>query len=535
MYSARFLLVYVSIFACVSLASCTSMETTSVVDYIGVVGARSRSRNAAKSRPAMVITQPAVSTSRSASLPAPLQLTVEDAIVMAIESNRELAVERLNPQIRRTFEQQELAAFDPLLTASATYQRERITRPLTTQVAEGPGAQVGIQEYLPTGTTLQLDGSTSAQQGASGEDDAWTSRVELSATQALLRGAGLAVNLVGVRQARLDILTSQYELRGFVQDLVAEVEKTYWDYVLAQRQIEIVQSSLALAEQQYEETRERIRIGKLAEVELAAAEAEVALRREDLINAKSLLETTRLKLLRLLNPQDMDMADAQISLATLPAIPESPLDAVGHHVETAMRLRPDLNQARLLVQRNELELVRTRNGLLPRLDLFITLGATGYAGSFGDSVHKTGDRNYDVLVGVSGDYPPLNREARAQHRRATLDRDQASLAMDNLDQLAEVDVRSAYIELKRAREQVQATAATRRLQEEKLRSETEKFRVGKSTTLLVATAQRDLLSSQLSEVEAVVTHLQALIELRRLEGSLLDHCGVSCPGGEPVR
>ncbi len=53
--------------------------------------------------------------------------------------------------------------------------------------------------------------------------------------------------------------------------LVAEVETTYWDYALAQRQIEIYTDSLKLAEQQMKETEERILIGKLAETELAAA------------------------------------------------------------------------------------------------------------------------------------------------------------------------------------------------------------------------------------------------------------------------
>ena len=108
------------------------------------------------------------------------------------------------------------------------------------------------------------------------------------------------------------------------------------------------------------------------------------------------------------------------------------------------------------------------------------------------------------------------------------------LALDNLSQLAEVDVRGACIELERTREQVRATAVTRRLQEETLRVETEKLAVDKSTSLLVAQAQRDLLTSQLAEIEAVVTHLKALVELRRLEGSLLSETAIACPGDQPI-
>ncbi len=53
-------------------------------------------------------------------------------------------------------------------------------------------------------------------------------------------------------------------------------------------------------------------------------------------------------------------------------------------------MRPDLNQARLLIRRGELDVVRTRNGLLPRLDAFITYGKTGYARTFSDATGRAG-------------------------------------------------------------------------------------------------------------------------------------------------
>ena len=196
----------------------------------------------------------------------------------------------------------------------------------------------------------------------------------------------------------------------------------------------------------------------------------------------------------------------------------------------ALRLRPDLNQARLALQRNDLEVVKTKNGLLPKMDLFITLGKTGYANSFGRSVEDIGGSNYDVLVGVKFDYPPLNRDATARQRRATLTRSQAAEAVRNLSQLVELDVREAFIELLRAREQIAATAATRKLRAETLRTENEKFRVGRSTSLLVVQTQRDLLASEIAEDEAVVNYLKAFVDLHRLEGSLLERRGIAAPG-----
>jgi outer membrane protein TolC len=331
------------------------------------------------------------------------------------------------------------------------------------------------------------------------------------------------------------VLNSQYELRGFAEALVAQVEQTCWDYALSLRQIEIYNQSLALAQQQLSETQERIKVGKLAETELAAAEAEVAVRREALIDARSALAKTRLKLLKLLNVPGENLWDRQIIFRDQPVVPDVNLEDVESHVKVAMRMRADLNQALLSVQRGELEIVKTRDGLLPKLDFFVTLGKTGYADSLGQSIVNLRRSSYDALAGVSLEDPILNRDARAKHQRALLTRDQLREAVENFKLTIQVDVRSAYVEAQRAREQVTATAATRKLQEEKLRAETEKFRVGKSTSLLVAQAQRDLVASQIDEVLAVTTFLKALVDLYRLEGSLLVRRGVQAPGAEPVK
>jgi len=40
------------------------------------------------------------------------------------------------------------------------------------------------------------------------------------------------------------------------------------------------------------------------------------------------------------------------------------------------------------VNRNELDIVRTRNGLLPKLDLFATLGRSGYTDTVGGSFRQ---------------------------------------------------------------------------------------------------------------------------------------------------
>ena len=463
----------------------------------------------------------------------PLNLGVEEAVRAALFYNQSLAVETVTPAIRRTFERQLAAVFDPVVSASAAYDHERISGDnINDRTERGLQLDGGASIFLPTGTTIGADAITQRESPA-GVNDRYATRLGLSMSQALLRGAGEDVNLVPLRQARLDTLISQYELRGFVLALVGQVQVVYWNYTLAQQQIEIFEKSLELAEQQLRDTQERIRIGRLPETEEAAAQAEVARRRESLINARSILATLRVRLLRLVNPPG-DTWDRVIVPKDLPIPPRAQLDDVEAHVRLALRIRPEINQAKLLINRSELEIVRTRNGLLPRLDLFATLGKSGYAASFGSSAGDLfAEPSYDVLAGVRMEFPPLNRSARAEHDRSQLTRRQAQESLDNLRQLVQVDVREAYIEVQRLGEQVVATAATQGLQEEVYRAEVAKYAVGRSTSFLVGQAQRDLLASQIAHAQAIVGYLNSLVELYRLDGSLLERLGISAPGAIP--
>ncbi len=332
--------------------------------------------------------------------------------------------------------------------------------------------------------------------------------------------------MANVRQAKLDTLASEYELRGFTENLVANVETTYWNYALALRQIEIYNNSLQLAEQQLKETEERISVGELAEIELSAAQAEVALRKESLINAQSSLESVKLKLLRLINPSEDLSLTQKITLKNMPSIPFVKLDSVESHSELALKMRSDINQALLNIKKGDIEIVKTKNGLLPKLDFFVNLGKTGYANSFGNSIQDIPGRRYDVSAGLIFEWPVDNRKTESKYRRARLSRQQTEEALNNLSQLIEMDVRLAYIEVNRISKQIEAIQATLKLQEEKVKAETEKFRVGRSTPLLVAQVQRDLLDAQISEVRAIVGYLNSLVELFRIEGSILERRGV---------
>ncbi|MCF8106348.1 MAG: TolC family protein [Desulfohalobiaceae bacterium] len=462
----------------------------------------------------------------------PLDLSIEETTILALRNNRELRVQQLNPVITGTFERIERGVFDPELFAEFRYAEEtasEISRATGEQFSVESSetlAEAGIRQDLPSGTTLEASLEQDRNQSNRAPNQR-RARAGLSITQSLLEGFGAAVNLVSVRQAELDTLASIYQLRGFTEALVAETEIAYWNYVLALQEIAIFESSLDIARQQRDEVEQQIEVGLLPETEAAATRAEVARREQDLIDARSLMEERRLRLLRLINPGETGQLDRRFQPKSDPMIVPEPLENLGERLTLAERSRPDLAEARLRRRQGRLETIVTRNGLLPKLDLFIDLGRTGYADSFSASFQNLDEDTYDFSTGLRLSHFLRNRTAEARHEAARATHHQTVEAVDNLRQILRLDVRLAVNEVERSRQQITASKVTRRFAEQTADAEKERFDVGASTALLVAQAQRDLLAARIEEVRAIINYRIALVDLYLSEGSLLQRRGVS--------
>ncbi|BAU57656.2 type I secretion system [Halorhodospira halochloris] len=471
-----------------------------------------------------------------------LQLSLEDAVLGALENNPALQAERLEPVVAGTFERIERGDFDVGMFAEGSYSlvREERIDPSTSArfdlERDAANLSVGLRQSLPFGADWEValgqsfEETESGGQGggsANGGEELHTTHIGLNFTQQLLRGRGREVNLVGVRQAEIGVMSSEYELRGFMESLIADVESAYWDYVLADREIELYKESLRLATEEIERARERVRVGDLARTELPALEAERALRRQELIDARNRRQVASLELLRLSGTEQQLDEEIQINPTTEPERSIAELAAVADHLALALERRPELNQARLDLQSDNLQVTRTRNGVLPRLELFVSLGRSGYADSFSSAPRQLDEPNYDAELGIRLERPLRNRAPRAEHEQALAQRNQASLSINNLARLVRHDVRSAYLEVERAQSQIDASQATRQAQQERVRAEEERFRAGEATSFAVVQAQRDLLESQINEAGALVDYRQALLELYRLDGTLLERRGIN--------
>jgi outer membrane protein TolC len=461
-----------------------------------------------------------------------LEITLNDAILQCLENNPTITIQRLDPLIKSTYSREERAVFDPVINGGIQKGETKSQRRLGSRrepfdfYEERFDFNLEVSENLPTGTSVAI---TTGMNGSQSNlyTDQYTGNLGITITQALLQGFGFAANLANLRKARLDIDLSAYELKGLAENVTANIEKSYWQLFLAGKELDIRIQSVQLAEQQLSESLERVKVGKLPKVELAAVHAELAVRRSELIDAQSREVQNRLQLIYLLNPPHEDIWSIFPVLLDKPQLPVDTLGSMYIHEMLGMKYRADLEQARINLKKEELELTLTRNGLLPRLDFFISLGRSSYAQFFERAYPDLESPFYQVSAGINFLFPVPNRKAAAQLSRARYSREQKIMAVKNMEKLVQLDIRMAYIEVNRSKQQVEATHVSRELQEIKLAAELEKFRVGKSTNFLVLQAQRDLTASQLDEAHSLVAFLSSFVDLYLAEGTLLERRGIN--------
>lgn len=470
-----------------------------------------------------------------------VRLAMLPAVFRALELNQSLKIDKLRPEVSNTSIDTALAEFDPTVRASASAGSRQsgslsplakdapvpADREPSESVSRSADVSVGIAGRLPSGTNydLTLSGGRSSTNRTHPFYDA---AVNLNITQNLLRGAGCEVNYLRVWAAENNFVISLYQLQQVLIDLVTNVQTSYYDVYLAMRSLQISLRAHEVAREQRLRTEEFVRVGKAPPLDVLAAQAEESSRISEVINAAENLRRRQLDMLRLLNPDYFaDRWNTRLFAAHGPILPDEDVKPEDR-VKVARKWRPDLRQAQLDLANGEMEVVRTENGLLPALDFIISAGLTGLGDNPSDAVKRiTGTDFPRYNVGLQFSYPLQNRAARASHRRANFQREQAMEALVNYEQIIELEVRAAAIEIERTRKLIDSTKVTAALRNEELRAEIEKYRVGRSTQLLVNQAQRDAINAAQNQVSAEVAHMKAYINLYKVEGTTLQRCGIT--------
>jgi outer membrane protein TolC len=454
----------------------------------------------------------------------PLRLTLEQAVRAAVIGNLRVQSTRLSLDSARLGVPTAEAAFTPNLTLNASRSGAEVSArgvPAGSQTTLSTNLGASITNKFITGTNVTL-GTTATRADSTPADQSSTSGMTLTVSQPLLRGFGLDVNRAGIDQAKNNLEIAIRELESRLADVVTGVEGAYLDLLLAIEDRKVREFALERAKEQQEINRFLIEVGRLPARELVAAESAVSSAELEVVVAQNAVENARRALLRQLNVDPVDVVPAD-PLSFTPVVVDQPLS-----LETALRRRPELARSRIAVENARIGVMTAKNNALYDLNLNASVGSTG-AGS--TTLSQTLQRLTDYKdttwnVGATLTIPLDNAANRNAFLAAQNGLKQAELDFKDTELTIRLDLDNAFKTLQINAGRVGEAQRGLKLAEDRLETETVKFREGRSNNTDIINARRDLVTAQSGYLQAVVAYQKSRLSLEQARGTALDRWNI---------
>jgi HAE1 family hydrophobic/amphiphilic exporter-1 len=469
-----------------------------------------------------------------------LKLTRDEAVRMAVENNPDLVADRLDPAISQERVSAAKAAYVPTLQTGL--QRNSQLQPPTSLFSGTEGLETGvwsgnasITQLFPWGGGNYLVGvdtsRTTTNSLISSLNPSLAARLQLVFSQPLLRDFKIDSTRADLDIARRNLSIAETRLQENTFSTSATAEQAYWSLVAAIAQVDVQQRALDLALELERTNRARVDVGQSPPLDLVAARAEVAQRRENLIVARTNARQAEDRLRTLI--LDTERADFwTVRLEPAERVPPTgPLPDVDAAVRRALAERTDLVRVRKEIEISSTGIALAQSETKPDLRLeasYLTDGAGGSrlirTGGFPGTVIGTENTSYgNVLSQVFGlDYPtwtvgltfsyPLGKSAaEANLARARIERNQQTARLRSLEFEVVRQVREAALVLEQNQQRIETARLSRELAEQRLDAEQRRFEVGMSTSFLVIQAQRDLAVARNNELQSLLDYQLAAI------------------------
>ncbi len=346
--------------------------------------------------------------------------------------------------------------------------------------------------------------------------------------QPLLRGFGLDVNRAQININRLSFEISQEAFVQQVRDTLLEVERTYWQLAQARRRVAIFALSTAQYLVTYQNMVERLD-HDATQVEVENSRSRWQSQYVSYLETVKLVRDAEDQLKNVLNDPTLKLSDAiEIIPTETPYVAPTVVDHFAE-VRTALDRRTEIIQARKRIDQTRIGTAAAKNAILPQLDVTFQYEVQGLKDTADNSFDNlTTNRFISYSLGASFVYNFGERAARAAHRRARLQEQQAVVSLnqitDAIVQEVNLDIRTLmvrYEQLPPALESVKAASLNLRA----LQARTQRIDPNYLQTELGAVEQ---LASTRSTLLTVVTDYNiGIVELEKANGTLLEYNNVA--------
>lgn len=459
-----------------------------------------------------------------------VQLSLEEAILRALANSLDIRVVSFDPAIAREDMVRAAAAFDYTVFGAMDriHTENKQANSFAGSINKQRNWSMGVRQHTTTGADWSLQWAMTRAWDNSDFLKLLNTHYEptlvLQVTQPLLRNAWPGFNLAQLRIARINARLSDAAFRDKVEEVITQVISLYWTLIQARQGVQIQRRLLDRTQETYGDTLSRSR-KDAASAAITQAQAAVKMREAALIGARKNILDVQQALARLLN-------DAQISaLSGYEVIPTTPMVSERLRIDPidqmlmALKHNPQLEQARLGIAASEINVSVAKNQALPKLDLTASAGIQ-------DLAVQADRANFDILhgdyasfsLGLAFEYPIGNRDRLANLRQRRLDRTKAIVTMQNTaDQLAVTiaervrQVHTSYEQMVYQHEAVKASEA----QSSALEAVINKPLTPEFLQVKLQ-AQGTLAGSEQAELQAKVDYNNALADLARVTGTVLE-------------
>lgn len=314
--------------------------------------------------------------------------------------------------------------------------------------------------------------------------------------------------------AKLNIEKQTYELEETINRVALDVRTAFYDILLNRAKVRVHEDSVRALEEESKTQQERLHAGMVGTLNVRRADVTLANERPELINAKTQLKNSYLRLGELLGIDARSETD-------------SPFEVAGQ-LQYEDR-RPDLNEclaradagrAEIKARQKDIEIedrqyIVDRSELRPQVQVF-----SGYE-VYSERDPAVGPEfNHGYIVGVTGTWHLFDGFAAKGRMQATrARRDAAMQALEAARRSVASEVRGAFFDLEQADKVLESETKNVQTADESLEIAKRNLAAGLGTQLDVLQAAADVTRTRTTRLSAIHLHNVALAKLARASGS----------------
>jgi len=424
-------------------------------------------------------------------VPAEAELTLDEAIALALEHNHDLNSKRLQAMAACEGVHINWANLRPQVSLLGKAYWQRSNASATT-----------FSIPLPDGTTKEVS--------FGGTEDSMISSLAISLTQRIYD--------FGQTKLQTDASLAQHAIRRYTVDmaeqkLVNDVTTAYYDFNLALGAVRIRRDEAALAGEFLRQARIQYDVGTVPRLDVVRAEARVAQADEALISARSTLGDASAMFFSLLGVEDERRIPAVLTAELIDPGAEPP--DVQEAVDSALDYRPEveLQYATLLAGQTKVDLARNR----PTIE--------AYANAlYQEPATQGGTDNYEYGVQLRWNVYNGGKD-RVERRQAQLEAKALVEGIHDLESKIELDATTSWDRLTAAREGVSAAKKNLELSGEGLRAAAIGYGAGVTPYIDFENALDQNVAAALGYLFSLVEVKLAQTNLQRAEGFPLGYPG----------